>query len=188
MGEIGRMPKLWAVQAEGSSAIARAIEAGGFDKSGFEFRFLEHDRGFDSGERAAQRHLPSREAARSTAARQSSFDEEILEAQLLASSRADLFAEPSSACALAGFMKARFAWQIERGGDGDRIGIEGHQDRREGRGTRYIEGGYSRFDTESTELTEITEEEEMKLGKVILRGYIHPLFFSVLVRTLPMLN
>ncbi len=36
-------------------------------------------------------------------------DEEILEAQLLASSRAGLFAEPSSACALAGFMKARFS-------------------------------------------------------------------------------
>jgi threonine synthase len=34
-------------------------------------------------------------------------DEEILEAQLLGSSRAGLFAEPSSACALAAFIKAR---------------------------------------------------------------------------------
>jgi threonine synthase len=34
-------------------------------------------------------------------------DEEILEAQVLGSSRSGLFAEPSSACALAGFIKAR---------------------------------------------------------------------------------
>ena len=34
-------------------------------------------------------------------------DDEILDAQVLGSSRAGLFAEPSSACALAGFIKAR---------------------------------------------------------------------------------
>ena len=68
---------------------------------------LEHDRGLDSGRRAAQRHLRPREAARARRRGIVVSDEEILEAQTLASSRAGLFAEPSSACALAGFMKAR---------------------------------------------------------------------------------
>ncbi len=107
MGEIQRMPKLWAAQAEGSSAIARALEAGGFDAGGFEFRASSTIA--DSIAVDAPRNgvfALAKLRAHGGAAMVVS-DQEILEAQVLASSRSGLFAEPSSACALAAFMKAR---------------------------------------------------------------------------------
>ena len=109
LGEIGRMPKLWAVQAEGSSAIARAIEAGGFDKSGFEFRSSSTIADSIAVDAPRNGIFALAKLRRHGGAAVVVTDEEILEAQLLASSRAGLFAEPSSACALAGFMKARFS-------------------------------------------------------------------------------
>jgi threonine synthase len=102
LGEIGRVPTVWAAQAEGSSAIARALEAGSWD-------FRPSSTLADSISVDAPRNGPfalaklKRHAGRGMVV----SDTEILEAQLLGSSRAGLFAEPSSACALAAFIKAR---------------------------------------------------------------------------------
>ena len=109
LGEIERIPKLWAVQAEGSSAIARALEAGGFDKSGFEFRASSTIADSIAVDAPRNGIFALAKLRRHGGATVVVTDEEILEAQRLASSRAGLFAEPSSACALAGFMKARFS-------------------------------------------------------------------------------
>ena len=102
LGEIERMPKVWAAQAEGSSAIARALEKGSFE-------FRPSSTIADSISVDAPRNGPFALAKlrKHGGAGVVVSDEEILEAQVLGSSRAGLFAEPSSACALAGFMKAR---------------------------------------------------------------------------------
>jgi threonine synthase len=102
LGEIGAMPKIWAAQAEGSSAIARALETGSFE-------FRPSTTIADSISVDAPRNGPFALAKlrRHGGGAVVSTDEEILEAQRLGSSRAGLFAEPSSACALAGFLKAR---------------------------------------------------------------------------------
>lgn len=102
MGELERMPTVWAAQAEGSSAIARALESGKWD-------FRPSDTIADSISVDAPRNgyyaleKLKRHGGRGVVV----SDAEILEAQRLGSSRAGLFAEPSSACALAGFLKAR---------------------------------------------------------------------------------
>lgn len=102
LGLIDCMPTFWAAQAEGSSAIARALETGRFEPR------------------------PSTTIADSISVdvpRNGSFvltklrkhdgrgvmvsDEEILSAQRLLSSQSGLFAEPSSACAFAGYLKAK---------------------------------------------------------------------------------
>jgi threonine synthase len=102
MGEIGRMPKIWAAQAEGSSAIARALESGNLE-------FRPSSTLADSISVDAPRNgiFALAKLRRYGGAGVVVSDQEILEAQVLASSRAGLFAEPSSACALAAFMKAR---------------------------------------------------------------------------------
>jgi threonine synthase len=102
MGEIDRMPKVWAAQAEGSSAIARALDSGRF-----EFRpsgTIADSIAVDAPRNGlfALAKLKAHGGAGMVVS-----DEEILEAQRLGSSRAGLFAEPSSACALAAFIKAR---------------------------------------------------------------------------------
>jgi len=102
LGEIARMPKVWAAQAEGSSAIARALETGAF-----EFRpssTLADSISVDAPRNGifALDRLRRHEGSGIVVS-----DEEILEAQWLASSRSGLFSEPSSACAFAGFLKAR---------------------------------------------------------------------------------
>ncbi|HOU61485.1 MAG TPA: pyridoxal-phosphate dependent enzyme, partial [Rectinema sp.] len=102
LGWINRMPIVWAAQAEGSSAIARALATGSFEAR------------------------PSHTIADSIAVdvpRNGYFtlyklkkhggravvvsDEEILKAQTYVARLSGLFAEPSSACAFAGFMKVR---------------------------------------------------------------------------------
>ena len=102
LGLIDCMPTFWAAQAEGSSAIARALETGRFEPR------------------------PSTTIADSISVdvpRNGSFalaklakydgrgvmvtDEEILSAQRMLSSQSGLFAEPSSACAFAGYLKAK---------------------------------------------------------------------------------
>jgi len=102
LGEIERMPKVWAAQAEGSSAIARALETGAFE-------FRPSSTLADSISVDAPRNgvFALERLRRHGGAGIVVSDEEILEAQWLASSRAGLFAEPSSACAFAAFMKAR---------------------------------------------------------------------------------
>ena len=107
LGEIDRMPKLWAVQAEGSSAIARALEAGGFDAAGFEFAASSTIADSIAVDAPRNGIFVLAKLRKHGGAAVVVTDEQILEAQVLASSRAGLFAEPSSACALAGFMKAR---------------------------------------------------------------------------------
>ncbi len=102
LGRIDRMPTFWAAQAEGSSAIVRALDTGSFDV------------------------VPSSTLADSISVdvpRNGSFtlaklqkyggqgvtvsDDEILEAQKMLSSMSGLFAEPSSACAFACWHKVR---------------------------------------------------------------------------------
>ncbi|MCE1196391.1 pyridoxal-phosphate dependent enzyme [bacterium] len=102
LGLVDRVPIFWAAQAEGSSAIVRALETGRFEPR------------------------PSATIADSISVdvpRNGSFalaklkkhggrgvmvsDEEILSAQRMLSSNSGLFAEPSSACAFAGYLKAR---------------------------------------------------------------------------------
>jgi threonine synthase len=102
LGEMDRMPTVWAAQAEGSSAIARALETGSWD-------FRSSATIADSISVDAPRNGPfalSKLKKHGGKAMVVS-DEEILEAQILGSSRAGLFVEPSSACALAAFLKAR---------------------------------------------------------------------------------
>jgi threonine synthase len=102
LGEIDRMPTVWAAQAEGSSAIARALVAGIFE-------FRPSTTLADSISVDAPRNgiFALDKLRRHKGAGMIVSDEEILEAQALGSSRAGLFAEPSSATALAAFMKAR---------------------------------------------------------------------------------
>jgi len=114
LGATTRMPTVWAAQAEGSSAIARALD--------------EDARGMKPFETV----IPSNTLADSisvdvprngvyTLAKMKKYggkavvvsDAEILEAQRYLSSRSGLFAEPSSACAFAGFMKVRS--QLDKG-------------------------------------------------------------------------
>jgi threonine synthase len=102
MGEIAAMPTIWAAQAEGSSAIARALGTGAFAP-------VPSTTIADSIAVDAPRNGPYALAKlRKYGGRAVTVsDEEILEAQRLASSRAGFFAEPSSATALAGLIKAR---------------------------------------------------------------------------------
>jgi threonine synthase len=102
MGEIEKMPTFWAAQAAGSSAIARALDTGSFE-------FRPSNTVADSISVDAPRNgiFALAKLKKYGGAGVVVSDEEILEAQVLASSRSGLFAEPSSACALAGFIKAR---------------------------------------------------------------------------------
>jgi threonine synthase len=102
LGEIERMPKFWAAQAEGSSAIARALETGSFEYR--PSRTLADSISVDAPRNGL---FALAKLERHGGAGIVVSDEEILEAQVLGSSRAGLFAEPSSACALAAFVKAR---------------------------------------------------------------------------------
>lgn len=102
MGELDRMPKVWAAQAEGSSAIARALVSGRIEirpsATIADSISVDAPRNGIFALAKLRRHVGGAIAV---------SDEEILEAQVLGSSKAGLFAEPSSACALAGFIKAR---------------------------------------------------------------------------------
>jgi threonine synthase len=102
MGELKRMPRIWAAQAEGSSAIARALASGKIEPK-------PSDTMADSIAVDAPRNgsFALAKLRRHGGMAVVASDEEILEAQRLGSSRSGLFAEPSSACALAGFIKAR---------------------------------------------------------------------------------
>ncbi len=102
LGEAERVPVFWAAQAEGSSAIVRALETGRIEArpSGTIADSISVDAPRNGPLALAKlRKYEGRGIAVS--------DEEILEAQRLSSSAAGLFAEPSSACALAAFIKAR---------------------------------------------------------------------------------
>jgi threonine synthase len=102
LGEIDRIPILWAAQAEGSSAIVRALETGIIEPR-------PSSTLADSISVDAPRNGPFALAKMRARGGRGAMvsDEEILEAQRLCSSTAGLFAEPSSACALAAFIKVR---------------------------------------------------------------------------------
>lgn len=102
LGRIAKVPTIWACQAEGSSAIARALASGGFGEP------VASDTVADSisvdvprnGEHALAKL--KRHGGRAVVV----TDGEILAAQRELAAGSGLFAEPSSACAWAGFQKA----------------------------------------------------------------------------------
>jgi threonine synthase len=101
-GWIDHMPTIWATQAEGSSAIARALSSGRFDTipSNTIADSISVDIPRNGYFALDKLRLHSGRAVVVS-------DEEILSAQLSLSRGSGLFAEPSSACAYAGFLKAR---------------------------------------------------------------------------------
>jgi threonine synthase len=110
LGAIAKMPTIWAAQAEGSSAIARALAAVRAGRTGDPFQpVVPSETLADSISVDAPRNGPYALAKllKYDGKAVTVTDEEIMAAQRLASSRAGLFAEPSSACALAGFLKVR---------------------------------------------------------------------------------
>lgn len=99
---IKKMPCFWAAQAEGSSAIVRALETGRFEAKPSDT--IADSISVDvprngSFALAKLRKYDGRGVAVS--------DAEILSAQRMLSSMSGLFAEPSSACAFACYLKAR---------------------------------------------------------------------------------
>ncbi|MBU0927784.1 MAG: pyridoxal-phosphate dependent enzyme [Spirochaetes bacterium] len=105
LGRIQRVPTIWACQAEGSSAIARALESGGFGAP------VASDTIADSisvdvprnGEHALSKLRKHGGKAVVVT------DAEILAAQKELATKAGLFAEPSSSASWAGFQKVRGA-------------------------------------------------------------------------------
>jgi threonine synthase len=103
LGRLKRMPTLWACQARGSSALARALESGGFGEP-VPSKTIADSISVDvprNGSHALRklRHHGGRASVVT--------DEEILQAQRLLASQAGLFAEPSSCAAVAGFLKVK---------------------------------------------------------------------------------
>ncbi len=102
LGWIERMPTVWAAQAEGSCAIARALETGVFEPcpSSTIADSISVDiprNGYFALDKL--RRYSGRAVVVS--------DGEILAAQRRLSRSSGLFAEPSSACAFAGFLKVK---------------------------------------------------------------------------------
>ena len=103
LGRLSRMPTIWACQAKGSSAIARALRAGGFGDpvpSGTIADSISVDVPRNGSLALAKLRKHGGRAVVVT-------DEEILSAQRTLASQAGLFAEPSSSAAAAGFLKAK---------------------------------------------------------------------------------
>ncbi len=100
LGLTSKMPTFWAAQAEGSSAIARALATGGFDErpSDTLADSISVDVPRNGGFVLAKLRKYGGKGVTVT-------DEEILVAQRRLSSMSGLFAEPSSACAFASYLK-----------------------------------------------------------------------------------
>lgn len=101
LGLTTKMPTFWAAQAEGSSAIARALATGSFE-----------ERSSDTLADSISVDVPRNGSFVLAKLRKyggkgvTVSDEEILAAQRMLSSMSGLFAEPSSACAFACYLKA----------------------------------------------------------------------------------
>jgi threonine synthase len=108
LGLIGKMPTVWAAQAEGSSAIARALAAPAGTADPFE-PIVAATTAADSISVDAPRngHYALEKLKKYGGKAVTVSDGEIFAAQRMVSAKAGLFAEPSSACAFAGFYKAR---------------------------------------------------------------------------------
>ncbi len=103
LGRITRMPRFWACQAEGSSALARALASGSFGAP-VASSTLADSIAVDVPRNGAYALSKLKKyGGRAVVV----SDDEILEAQRMLSSRAGLFAEPSSSASLAGFLKTR---------------------------------------------------------------------------------
>jgi len=102
LGWIDHIPIMWAAQAVGSSAIARALESGVFE---MRLSSTIADSIAVDMPRNGYYAIAKMREHRCCAVMVS--DDEILDAQRTLSRRAGLFVEPSSACAFAGFLKAR---------------------------------------------------------------------------------
>lgn len=108
LGRLERVPVVWACQAEGSSAIARALASGRSGAEAFDeprpSRTLADSIAVDvprNGIHALQKLRQHGGAAVTVS------DEEILAAQKALAAGSGLFAEPSSSAAFAGWMKVR---------------------------------------------------------------------------------
>ncbi|HOV94648.1 MAG TPA: pyridoxal-phosphate dependent enzyme [Spirochaetales bacterium] len=102
LGRIEKLPRFWVAQAEGSSAIVRALRTGVFEPrpSNTVADSISVDVPRNGSFVLAK--LQRYDAQGVTAS-----DAEILAAQRMLSSQSGLFAEPSSACAFACFLKVR---------------------------------------------------------------------------------
>ena len=104
LGRTKKMPTFWVAQAEGSSAIARALATGSFE-----------ERPSDTLADSISVDVPRNGSFVLAKLRKHGgkgvtvTDEEILAAQRTLSSMSGLFAEPSSACAFACYLKAKNA-------------------------------------------------------------------------------
>jgi threonine synthase len=108
LGRIDRLPVFWAAQAEGSSAIVRALATGGFEprpsSTLADSISVDVPRNGSFALSKLQKY-----GGRGVAVP----DEAILEAQRRLSEGSGLFAEPSSACAFACYLKSRAAIRPE---------------------------------------------------------------------------
>jgi len=103
LGRIAKMPVVWACQAEGSSAIVRALESGGFGEP-VRSATIADSISVDVPRNGT--HALSKLKAHGGRG-VIVGDGEILVAQKQLASRTGLFAEPSSSAAYAGFLKMR---------------------------------------------------------------------------------
>jgi len=109
LGRIHKVPTIWACQAEGSSAIARALESGSFGDP-VQSVTIADSIAVDVP-RNGTHALSKLKKYHGKAVVVS--DEQILEAQKELAARSGLFAEPSSSAAWAGFQKAKAAIRVD---------------------------------------------------------------------------
>ena len=108
LGAITKMPTVWAAQAEGSSAIARALAAPAGMTDPFEPIVAATTAADSISVDAPRNGYYALEKLKKYGGKAVTVsDEEIFAAQRLVSAKTGLFAEPSSACAFAGFYKVR---------------------------------------------------------------------------------
>jgi len=109
LGRIQKVPTIWACQAEGSSAIARALESGSF--GGPVSSVTIADSISVDVPRNGTHALSKMKKYHGKAVVVS--DTQILDAQKELAAKAGLFAEPSSSAAWAGFQKAKTAIRVD---------------------------------------------------------------------------
>jgi len=108
LGALEKMPTVWAAQAEGSGAIARALARDASAADPFSPVVPATTTADSISVDAPRNGYYALEKLRKYGGKAVTVsDEEIFAAQRLVSSRSGLFAEPSSACAFAGFLKVR---------------------------------------------------------------------------------
>ncbi len=102
LGLVDTMPVVWACQAEGSSALARALKTGKFTT--IPSKTLADSISVDVPRNGA---FALEKMKKYGGKAVTVTDEEILESQHLLASGSGLFAEPSSACAFASYLKVK---------------------------------------------------------------------------------